>query len=248
MGKRVNISLTSFSRDDHDYAQSLLDTAKRQPVPSHVDHLDPCMIPTKGWQSPNGYFQVSSVGHRKRAGNHIGAHKLIYLEFVGPIPEDMIVCHKCDVPSCINPEHLFLGTWQDNLRDAAAKGRTPGRKITGDIAVQIAQMFIDGHAEIAIQDKFNVSYFIVHSIIKGDTWNKQIVSAGINDELKKARKRVTKSSAKTSKLPKISQDDINLIRELKQEGIPDEDIADELGIELLRVKGFNWTKSTSICD
>lgn len=47
---------------------------------------------------------------------------------MGPVPCDMMVCHKCDVPLCINPEHLFLGTALDNTRDCLSKGRGPERK------------------------------------------------------------------------------------------------------------------------
>jgi hypothetical protein len=43
--------------------------------------------------------------------------------FVGPIPDDMGICHRCDTPPCVNPDHLFLGTQKDNMADCAAKGR-----------------------------------------------------------------------------------------------------------------------------
>lgn len=51
------------------------------------------------------------------------AHRAAWLAFKGPIPAGLMVLHRCDTPCCVNPDHLFLGTSQDNLRDMIGKGR-----------------------------------------------------------------------------------------------------------------------------
>ena len=52
-------------------------------------------------------------------------HRWAYTQWRGPIPDHLCVCHSCDTPACVNPDHLWLGTQQANIRDAQQKGRIP---------------------------------------------------------------------------------------------------------------------------
>lgn len=73
-----------------------------------------------GWASEQGYGHVSV----QRQGNRsTTAHRAAYESAYGPFDPSLKVCHRCDTPLCVNPEHLFLGTQKDNLHDMREKGR-----------------------------------------------------------------------------------------------------------------------------
>jgi hypothetical protein len=84
----------------------------------NVRITDTCWI----WTGSKGGTN-RAYGNIERRGERYSTHRLSYMLFIGEIPEGMCICHKCDVPACVNPDHLFCGTQADNLRDRDEKGR-----------------------------------------------------------------------------------------------------------------------------
>lgn len=82
-----------------------------------VEKTESCWL-WKGALNSKGY---GSFGDG--AGKRVSAHRYSYILHHGEIPEGSIVCHTCDVPECVNPEHLWAGTYKDNVADMFAKGR-----------------------------------------------------------------------------------------------------------------------------
>lgn len=83
-----------------------------------VDTSGPCWIWT-GRCDPDGYGVIKL----SRTKTTVRAHRYAFELFNGPIDFDVVVCHTCDRPSCVNPAHLYAGTHKTNAADKVARGR-----------------------------------------------------------------------------------------------------------------------------
>ena len=84
-----------------------------------VDKTDNCWLWT-GSVNNRGYGRIGSGG---KNGSALYAHRVSYLIHFGEFDESLFVCHTCDVPNCVNPNHLFLGSAKTNSEDMVSKGR-----------------------------------------------------------------------------------------------------------------------------
>jgi hypothetical protein len=117
----------------------------------------------------SGYGQLTN----KHWKDLIGAHRASWLLHKGEIPDGLVVCHKCDTRSCVNPDHLFLGTCKDNMVDAASKGRMARGSRNGSSKLSepdIRAIRASGESIRGLARKFNVSQRTIQFIVRGVTW------------------------------------------------------------------------------
>lgn len=131
-----------------------------------------CWLWTGAMVHSSGY---GTIGH---GGRSHGAHRASYETFVGPIPDGMLVCHKCDVRACVNPDHLFIGDHLANMTDMRRKGRAacqegsaaPGAILSEADIPPIRRMIARGDGNRVIGERFGVTADVINAIRAGRSW------------------------------------------------------------------------------
>ena len=118
-----------------------------------------------------GVARFGSEGRRR-----VAAHRRAYQFAVGPTPEGLDVCHRCDNRACVNPGHLFLGTRAENLADMVAKGRSArgekhhAAKLTAKQVQEIRRDMAGSGIPFVLAARFGVSVATIHDIAERRSW------------------------------------------------------------------------------
>jgi hypothetical protein len=121
----------------------------------------------------NGYGDIRDEERRR-----IRAHRVSWELHFGPIPAELCVLHKCDNPACVRPDHLFLGTPADNMKDMAQKGRStfgerqPKAKLVEADVLEIRALAAQGVSRASIAKQFLIAVSHVARIVNRDVWSR----------------------------------------------------------------------------
>jgi hypothetical protein len=144
---------------------------------SKVKKTDGCWL----WTGAKKEWGYGVIGRGRNIDLLERAHRASWILNRGPIPKGMWVLHRCDNPPCVNPDHLWLGTRQDNTDDMMSKKRNRPPKLKGvdhgmnklseSQVLRIREMWSRGRlTQKAIAFRFGIDHTSVHQIVKRKSW------------------------------------------------------------------------------
>lgn len=126
-----------------------------------------CIVWT-GLLATNGYGKISINGKT------ISTHRMAYILEYGHIPDGLVVRHLCNIKSCINTNHLQLGTQAENMMDVLNSDHNSFAKLTTKQVKDIKKMLSNGENKEKIANLFDVSYHSIYRIATNRTWKNVI--------------------------------------------------------------------------
>lgn len=136
----------------------------------------------QGYINPGGYGVISMPGKKSRS-----AHRIAWTLFHGAIPAGLMVCHRCDIRECVNPDHLFLGTVAENAADMKRKGRSRSGERNARAKLKLKQvtrikelLARPGARARTIAKRYNVSISTISAIKRGKIWREEARAAAFS--------------------------------------------------------------------
>jgi len=132
--------------------------------------------PTGCWEWQGATEKIGGYGRITFNKKSLRVHCVSWNLHKGNIPDNMHVCHKCDNRSCVNPDHLFLGTAKDNVLDAKHKGRLwRGTQIntvrlTEKEVLHIRKLFASGQSQGQLAKMYHVQQTTIGCVVRRETW------------------------------------------------------------------------------
>lgn len=147
----------------------------------YVTKTTACWIWTGSGDGIDGYGRIKIPTGTRRRQKMIGAHRASWEIHFGPVPGGLQVCHHCDNPSCVKPDHLFLGTNKQNQLDCVQKGRRPhtpnnqGEKhgmsrLTEDAVRDIRLSYSAGERAVVLAKRHGVCVSTIYTVLRGSRW------------------------------------------------------------------------------
>jgi predicted XRE-type DNA-binding protein len=144
---------------------------------SKVDQSGDCWIWTGKLHRDDGWGYGRFYVHTQEGTITVKVHRLAYMITYGDIPSGLCVCHRCDNPRCIRPDHLFLGTNLDNIQDMVQKGRQARgernglSRFTSEQVRSMRHLYtVDRMRQAEIARVFGVDRRTVNRIVRYQLW------------------------------------------------------------------------------
>lgn len=207
------------------------------------------------WNWTGSKTKRGKYGQFSFGGKPVRAHRLSFEFENGTIPDGLFVCHKCDNPACVNPDHLFLGSQKDNMGDCKTKGRnSPPPRLIGEFhplrlhpervlhgekhgcakftlaeVNLICEKLRNGSTQKELADQYHVNVSTIYRIVHRETWKRD----GVNTS--KINSRSNASSGERNASAKLTGEQVKEIRSKHECGMTQVQLQNEYHVSEITI-------------